>query len=769
MARSLIVVLAAFLLSSSASQVRAGSKVTLESLLRQMTDLSLLAEFPDPPYVTRQFSSYDRASEAPGHESWFANDDHGFMLYDGVVKEKTPYFKNLTGAKTAEDSFSAGTKVGIAPNHRPQGEYVWAYATGPDGRAIDGHISQGWIPKSAITLDKQGHVLAEMDGPGCVVRIWSPNPQDAGNIRIYLDGADKPAIEAPMEALLAGKWQTTKPGESGEKGEQGVSTTRWIPFPDPIACERSRGWNLYFPITYAKHCKICTDNQDIYYHVDYRTYPKGTDIESFQLEELAKMSQQLKSIQQILQAPRHQNLVLKDPTTRGDEKHFKPGEKFQTSIKGPGLVRVVSSNVEKTNETEALRSLVLIGTFDGAARPQIWCPLGDFFASSPGANLYESLPFNVTRIDPLREAYFQCWWPMPFQKSAVFEVLNLSQKDLKAGLHIATTKCPWTDRSMHFHAKWRTEKLKTRPFRDWTYCDIKGQGVFVGDMLSVMNPVAAWWGEGDEKILVDGEKFPSWFGTGTEDYYGYGWSDPKPFQHAYHNQTRCDGPANKGHTSVNRFHILDNIPFQKSFRFDMEFWHWTPNIEVNYAATSYWYARPGATDDFKEVDAKVLQDIPQPPPPIKVAGAIEGETMRILGKSSDVEIGPQDMSIFSDGQWSGDSQLWVRPAKQGEWVDLELPVAADGRYHVIVYLTKAQDYGVVQFHLNGKSLGKPIDCFEPNRVVRAGAIDLWEMELKKGKVTMRVEVVGTNEKSVGLRYMWGLDCVVLKRQSSIDR
>ena len=31
----------------------------------------------------------------------------------------------------------------------------------------------------------------------------------------------------------------------------------------------------------------------------------------------------------------------------------------------------------------------------------------------------------------------------------------------------------------------------------------------------------------------------------------------------------------------------------------MEFWHWTPNIDVTYAATSYWYARPGATDDFE--------------------------------------------------------------------------------------------------------------------------------------------------------------------------
>jgi hypothetical protein len=38
-----------------------------------------------------------------------------------------------------------------------------------------------------------------------------------------------------------------------------------------------------------------------------------------------------------------------------------------------------------------------------------------------------------------------------------------------------------------------------------------------------MNPVTIWWGEGDEKIWVDGEAFPSIFGTGTEDYYAYSW------------------------------------------------------------------------------------------------------------------------------------------------------------------------------------------------------------------------------------------------------
>lgn len=743
------------------NRAHAAGRVTLESLLRQMTDLSQLAEFPDPPYVTRQFSSYDRASEAPGKESWFANDDHGFMLYDGVVKEKTLYFKSLTGLKAAEGSFAAGAKVGIAPNRKPQGEYVWAYATGPDGRAVDGQIPQGWIPKSAITLDKQGHVLAEMEGPGCVVRIWSPNPTDAGSIRIYLDGSEKPVIEAPMEALLAGKWQTDKPGAPGEK---------WVPFPDPIACERSRGWNLYFPIPYAKHCKICTDKQDIYYHVDYRTYPQGTSVEPFSLASLVQVAGPMKELAGMLPGPVPRHLVI-DKLHQGSWLTLTPSRaEGLPPFEGPGVVRRLTVRFDRSDNAltqELLRTVVLVGTFDNEPGPQVWCPVGDFFASGPGINPYYSLPFDVRRAADGSRVEFESWWPMPFRKSAMFGLLYRGKLPrVLADLNVTVGKYQWSDHSMHFHAKWRTEKLKTRPFRDWTYCDLKGEGVFVGDMLSVMNPVPAWWGEGDEKIFVDGEKFPSWFGTGTEDYYGYGWSDPKPFQHAYHNQTRCDGPGNKGHTSLNRFHILDNIPFQKSFRFDMEFWHWTPNIDVTYAATSYWYARPGATDDFKEVDARVLQDIPQPPAPMKVTGAIEGETMRIFGKSSAFEIGAQEMGNFTDGRWSGDSQLWVRPPKKGEWVDLELPVIVDGRYHLIVYLTKARDYGTIQFHLDGKPIGKPIDCFESDRVVSTGAIDLGEVELKKGQSTMRVEVVGTNEKSVGLRYMWGLDCVVLRNDKS---
>ena len=727
--------------------VRGADKVTLDDLLKQMADLSRLAEYPDPPYVTRQFSSYDRASHAPGDDSWFANADRGFMFYDGVVNDNTPYFTdNPTRTPPAAGTFAAGTKVGFAPTHKPVGDYVWCYATSATGGAIDGKIPQGYIPRRAVTLDPQGHVLAEMDGPGCVVNVWSANPNDGGNIRIYLDEAKEPVIEAPLTDLLGGKWKTTIDGKEA------------TPFPDPIACERSRGYNLYFPIAYAKHCKITVDKPDIYYHVDYRAYPKGTEVETFTPGLLAEKAKDIAGVADQLA----KGAVVRLEDYPSLVRTIKPGERWKAcDFVGPSAVTHVI--VQKAVDAAALRGLVLIATFDKAEAPQIWCPLGDFFGSAPGVNPYRSLPFRVTQNK--EETEMVARWLMPFEKSATFELLNMGTEPVFVQMVISAGPYQWTDRSMHFHAKWRTEELKTRPFRDWTYCDLKGKGVFVGDVLSVMNPTAAWWGEGDEKIFVDGEKFPSWFGTGSEDYYGYAWSDPKPFSHAYHNQTRCDAKdsgGSFGHTSVNRFHVLDAIPFEKSFHFDMEVWHWTPNSTVNYAATAYWYARPGATDDFEPADAKVLQHIPSPPPPFKIAGALEGESLKILGKSSDFPLGPQPLQEFGDGQWSGGAQLWARPPKVGEYADLALPVPADGKYQVVVYMTKARDYGIVQFSVNGKPLGRPIDGFEPEKVLATGPMDLGAVELKKGQAVLRVAVVGTNDKSVGLRTMWGLDCVVLK-------
>jgi hypothetical protein len=168
----------------------------------------------------------------------------------------------------------------------------------------------------------------------------------------------------------------------------------------------------------------------------------------------------------------------------------------------------------------------------------------------------------------------------------------------------------WTARCLHFHAKWRMQKKMPKGHNDWTHLECTGKGRFVGGMLNITNPVKGWWGEGDEKIYVDGEAFPSHFGTGSEDYYGYAWCSPELFTHAYHSQSRCDGPENYGQTSVSRFHVLDDIPFVRQFKFDMENLHRRGNSR---AAVSYWYARPGGNDFFLPITHEDIQITPLPP------------------------------------------------------------------------------------------------------------------------------------------------------------
>ena len=66
------------LANTIAAQAQSQKQVTFESLLSDMVDYSLLAEYPDPPYTCKLFSSYDRASTTKWDEdTWFANQDRG--------------------------------------------------------------------------------------------------------------------------------------------------------------------------------------------------------------------------------------------------------------------------------------------------------------------------------------------------------------------------------------------------------------------------------------------------------------------------------------------------------------------------------------------------------------------------------------------------------------------------------------------------------------------------------------------------------------------
>ena len=150
----------------------------------------MLAEYPDPPYVTKQFSSYDRASEAPGKESWFANADRGFMLYDGVVKEKTPYFKNGPHADAAGRRLLRRRHEG---RHRADAQADRRVTSGPTPRRGRPAPSTARSRRATSHEGRDAGPAGPRPGRNGRPRLRGPHlvgqPNDAGKIRIYLDEA----------------------------------------------------------------------------------------------------------------------------------------------------------------------------------------------------------------------------------------------------------------------------------------------------------------------------------------------------------------------------------------------------------------------------------------------------------------------------------------------------------------------------------------------------------------------------------------------------
>jgi len=650
--------------------------VSLESLLEEMIDRRANAQSPDPSYICRQFSSYDRRSttaEDPSDEGWFANGDAGNYLR---VEER-------------------------------------------DGR----HES----------------VMMDAEGPGAIVRLWSANPK--GTLRIYLDDQDEPVVEAPMAALLNGEGMV----------------------PPPLAANRARGANLYLPIPYAKRCRVTTDDgAGMYYQINYRTYDAGTVVESLGPGSIEGAGAAIAVSGAALS---ERPVPTLGPLLTGPH-GILPGQTvvaFEAS-NGPAAVTslVLRLNPDlaygNASISSMLRSSILTIEFDG--EKTVECPLGDFFGTGPGANEFASWPFSIPDAHVAVSR-----WMMPYRKSVRVSITNHGDEQLWAWIEAETAPQPWSERSMHFHADWRIERdIPTRPRQDWNYINITGRGVYVGDALAITNPVEEWWGEGDEKIYIDGETFPSHFGTGTEDYYGYAWCCPEVFEAPFHNQPRCDGPGNYGHTSVNRFRALDAIPFEKSLKVDMEVWHWR-ECNVTYAATCYWYGAPGATSNTPPITADMVRTVPAAPPlppPFAIEGAIEGETLKIIAKSGDFSAAPQ--ALWKEHTYSGDAHLWVQATKPGDWIELEVPFENSGSRRVILHLTKSWDYAIVQPFIDGVKAGDPIDTFNGSArdIGATGPIDLGAFDLRGKAFVLRLEVVSSNSAAEGSGTFFGLDGIEVK-------
>jgi len=582
-------------------------------------------------------------------------------------------------------------------------------------------------------------VFAEMEGPGCIWRIWSAAPKE-GHVRIYLDGASEPAVDLPFI---------------------GYFDRKHAPFTRPALVHTvGLGWNNYTPIPFQKSCKIVADpGWGAYYHFTYGTFPKGTKVPTFQ-RDLAAAN---------LTALDRANAVLTEcgfgaGQQLADQKLWRKAVKVPagkttvvTRLKGPRAITGIRVKLDlppSPGDQDVLRELALQVKWDGEATPSVWTPLGDFFGTAPGVNHYRSLPLGAGE-----DGWWYCNWYMPFEKDARVELVNDGKATRRVNFEVAYAPLSLPISQLgRFHAKWHRDALLPREAEraiDWPFLKAEGAGRFVGVMLHIWNPRGGWWGEGDEKFFVDGEKFPSTIGTGSEDYFGYAWCCPQLFQHAYHNQTH-NGGNNRGHVSVNRWHICDEVPFQKSFEGCLEKYY--PNQRPTlYAGVAYWYMAPGGNDPYRPALLSERVGYWTEVQTFKIKGAIEGEKLKVLAKTGG-NPQEQDLTAFGD-QWSNDGHLWWIEAKPGNKLDLALPVKQAGKYRLGMQLTKAPDYGIAQLYLDGQKLGSPIDLYHPS-VIPTGLVAMGEQHLTAGDHKLTIEIVGANDKAIK-SYMFGLDYVKL--------
>jgi hypothetical protein len=443
----------------------------------------------------------------------------------------------------------------------------------PEGRGDDhGHF---------LELDEKRAVLAEMDGPGVVTRLWSANA--AGRLRVFLDGEQSPRIDTPFAELFEGKY---------------------APFVPPVATHQGGGFVSYLPIAYASHCRIevagLDDPHALYYHVQYKTFPAGTPIRTFTRELPPAEKKGLAAVVEVFRDSEHwplpMEVVEKDRgAARAGLKvaragnyvqyvKLPPGRKSAArkdawAIPGPGTIDFLRVDVEEP-DVEKLRGLVLEIWFGDATEPSVSAPVADLFNVGFGARPQAGMLLGWGE----HGGYSRM--PMPIPKGCAVALSNLGREEASAFLEftVAPGAPPFPNL---FHAEYRRSDPVGGELFD--FCRAEGAGKYVGANFTLQGVGDLWYLEGNEQFLVDGEGKPSILGTGTEDFFNGGWYwDGGPFTQAlYGLGVKEEWTTNR--TTPWRHQVNDCVPFRNTLIARLEHGSANEVLDGSYSSVAFWY------------------------------------------------------------------------------------------------------------------------------------------------------------------------------------
>ncbi|MCU0917162.1 MAG: DUF2961 domain-containing protein [Planctomycetes bacterium] len=273
-------------------------------------------------------------------------------------------------------------------------------------------------------------------------------------------------------------------------------------------------------------------------------------------------------------------------------------------IQGSGAIQQIWMTPAPLDRTQIY---ILRFYWDGETTPSVEVPMSHFFACGWGK--YAQINSLAVCVNP--GSAFNCYWPMPFRKSAKITMENLDDRDMVLYYQVNYTLTDVPESMAYFHAQYRRESpLKTKGL--FTILDgVQGQGQYVGTYMAWEVHSPGWWGEGEIKFFMDGDKeFPTICGTGTEDYfcgsYNFDTKDDDGkarytvFSTPYTGLAQVLPPDEiykvGQRFGLYRWHITDPIRFEKDLRVTIQALGWQPDKSGRYlqeeddiAAVSYWY------------------------------------------------------------------------------------------------------------------------------------------------------------------------------------
>lgn len=438
----------------------------------------------------------------------------------------------------------------------------------------------GFIRKE-VNEGRTETVMMEHDGPGAITRIWLTSLTDKDAvIRFYFDGHDQPDWTIDSFNLK----EFDKPLQEGGVNPLGRGLVQ------PVTGWH-RGSNLWLPIPFGKGCKVTfeersqTPEPTRYFQINYRAYAEGTAVETFSTKVFNASRGKVAEVDKRLTEPKSRvagrQLTIADALASHELLRLELPQGAQAVTE---LLIEVSAN--GAGYAQILDEIIFMARFDGTVTAAL--PLSSLGMEGPGApgasNYFVDASGGSVRVRML----------MPYAAKGTLALRNGSPFEVQARITARVGAFPRDGRTLYFHAASKRENGLKIPLwndpancYDWNFVTIRGgRGVLRADLFSMDNHTYNWPGEGDERIWIDGEQFPSHFGTGLEDYYCF--CHELRYQYPFAGEPRLDSDTFHGVNTYHRIRCLDAIPFASELRFDLEMQgHDAGTADVRNAV--FWY------------------------------------------------------------------------------------------------------------------------------------------------------------------------------------